>query len=291
MRSSAIHRTIAALMAAVLSAAIALPAFAQAAPATAPSSAGAAPATPAPAAAVDPEQSLAQSRELIKAGEYDQAIELLRGTIERAHPSPAALREAYLLLIKTHVFVGNSLKRQPQGRTASELEYDEARRLIGECLGLRELRHTTPEPESEFPPEMVQFFHDVRGRMLGGIRVAGVVPRAAMVTLDGDTLRPASGAQLLEATDVPVGAHLVLVRSPGYVPQTDQVRVSPGSTLELSYTLHRQRTRWWYATRIGAGVVSLGTLVALGYAARSTPGSTAGPGALPGPPPPPSSNH
>src|SRR5262249_10729791 len=72
-------------------------------------------------AATDLDASLAQSRELIKGGDYDHAIELLRGAIGQAGHRTERLREAYLLMIKTDVMAGNFRRLQPQGREASAL--------------------------------------------------------------------------------------------------------------------------------------------------------------------------
>src|SRR5438105_3749477 len=172
---------------------------------------------PAPAPS-EPEQSLARSRELIKEAQYDQAIELLQGAIHQLGPRPELLREAYLLLVKTVVFDANYLMTQPNGRAAADQMYDKAERLIAECLTVRELRHTRPEPASDYPAEMIQRFRDVRARMFGGVRLGDVSPAGALVMLGADTLKRAGSAGAFEMADVPVGEHLLSIRFPGYRP-------------------------------------------------------------------------
>src|SRR4030095_580098 len=126
---------------------------------------------PPTSSASDSTSTLESARELIKNGEYDAAIETLRSSIRNARSAPAILRDSYLLLIKTYVFIGNDLKFRPQGREASHLNYQEAKKLIAECLGIEMLRHTRPEPASEYPPEMLAFFTEVRSQIFGSFPV------------------------------------------------------------------------------------------------------------------------
>lgn len=235
----------------------------------------------------DPDASLDQARELIKDGDYDHAIEILRAAIERARSRVATLRNAYLLLIKTYVFLGNDFKFKPQGREASNLNYQEAKALIAECLGIRELRHTHPEPASEYPEEMIRFFAEGRSRIFGSFRVAELEPAGAVVLLDADTLRALPGDSLIGDVDLAVGKHLVVVRARGYKDVTEEITISPNSTLERPYHLARRRGAAWYAT-IGAGaagvVGGLIALVASGGESSTTPALEP----LPPAPPPPS---
>ena len=228
---------------------------------------------------------LASARELIKTGEYDRAIEVLKSAIAGGRGDPARLRDGYLLLIKTYVFLGNDLKFKPQGREVSNLNYRAARELIAECLRVKDLRHTRPEPASEYPPEMVSAFTEVRGQIFGSFRVVGLEPRDALISLDGDTLRALQPGSLLGDVDVAVGPHRVVVRAPGFMLVTEEVSISPNSTIERSYQLKRRRSRVWYAT-VGTGTVGVvGGLIAL--LARGA-GGAAAVEPLPGAPPPPS---
>jgi hypothetical protein len=227
--------------------------------------------------------SLTEARELIKNGDYDRAIDVLRAAIAHSQDRPALLGDAYLLLIKTYVFLGNDFKFKPQGRTASNLNYGEARDLIAEALMIPALRHIRPEPATDYPPEMIGFFEETRGRLFGGFRVVELEPAGAVVLLDADTLR-AMGDALLGASDVPVGPHSVMVRAPGYKDLSETVTISPRGRLERSYRLERKRGPWWYAGRVAGAAGILGGAIAL-VAGR---GSSSGDTPLPGAPPPPS---
>ena len=230
------------------------------------------------------DERLSDAREMIKSGDYDHAIDVLKTAIAERRSTLGHLREAYLLLVKTYVFLGNDLKFKPQGREASNLNYKAAREMIAECLRIRELRHTQPEPASEYPPEMISAFAEVRGQVFGSFRVASLEPRNAMVFLGGDTLRALPADSLLGDVDLAIGPHLVVVRAAGFKDVTEEISISPNSTLERSYRLPKRRSRTWYATVATGTIGVVGGLVAvLTHGGGSTP--TAQP--LPGAPPPP----
>jgi len=227
---------------------------------------------------------LDHARELIKTGDYDGAIETLKGALERAHPHRDALRDAYLLLIKTHVILGNENKFKPQLRAASDLSYQEAKRIIAECLRTRELRHTRPEPASEYPREMIAFFAEVRGEIFGSFRVAGLDPPEAVVLLDTDTLRTLPGEKSLGDVDVTVGSHVVVVNATGYQGLTEKVSTSPNSMLERTYHLQRRKGAVWYtAVTTGAVGVVYGVVALLSGKTDTTKPAEPLP---PAPPPP-----
>jgi hypothetical protein len=241
--------------------------------------------SPQPNPAGQPVASLDDARELIKVGDYDGAIQILKATIERERQQIPVLRDAYLLLIKTHVYVGNEFKSKPQGRTNSNLQYQEARRLIGECLRTRELRHVRPDPPSEYPEEMVRFFAEIRGQIFGSFRIVSLEPRDAVVLLDSDTLSALPPDSLLGDVDIAIGPHLVVVRSKGYKDLTEEIAISANSTLERSYRLNRKHGAGWYAT-MGAGALAVvGGVVALATGGGST--EPPPPEPLPGAPNPP----
>ncbi len=227
---------------------------------------------------------LERAREMLRDGDYDRSIEVLKGALERAGSDPERLRETYLLLIKTYVFLGNDLKFKPQGREASNLNYQEARRLIAECLGRRELRHMYPEPASQYPPEMVTFFAETRRNIFGAFRVQEVVPATALVLLDGDTLRTLPGETQMGDVDIATGEHVVVVSAPGFKETTDRITIAPDVTLERSYRLVKRKGGMWYATR-GAGALGLVGGVIAAIASRGGTGPTAAP--LPSAPDPP----
>jgi hypothetical protein len=230
-------------------------------------------------------QAIDLARALIRDGEYDRSIELLKGALATAIEATERRRELYLLLIKTYVFLGNDYKFRPQGREASNLNYQEARRLIAECLATPELRHTRPVPASDYPPEMLTFFDEARRQMFGAYRVTQITPPDAIVLFDGDTLRPAPGDTLLGGENIPIGEHTVVVTAKGHSSFTDRFTIAPDVTTERSYRLQKRRGPWWYATRGGAalGLVVGGVAALVGGGSEGTPP----PEPLPGAPDPP----
>lgn len=246
------------LMTAVLGVLLFMTAFPSGVPAQATAAAGSV-AAPPPAAATVPgadasDAPIEQARDLIKSGDYDRAIETLRQVITQERGSLPRLRVAYLQLIKTYVFLGNDYKLKPQGREASNLNYKAARELIADCLSVPALRHTQPEPASEYPPEMVGFFVEVRAKLFGSFGLGGVTPASAVVLLDGDTLRLLPGRDMRGEADLGLGRHVVVLRAAGYRDLTDEITISPNALLERRYALTRRRGAWWYAMRAGAVV-------------------------------------
>lgn len=237
-------------------------------------------------AAMPPEQALAQARELVKSGDNDRAVELLKAAlVARALPT-ALQRDLYLQLIKTYVYLGNDLRFRPQGREAANLNYRAARERVAECLAIPALRHTKPEPVTDYPAEMVRLFGEVRAERFGAFRVVGVEPAEATVRFDGETLKlSASGVR--GDDDLAVGPHRVEVSAPKHRTLTETVTITPGATLERSYSLTRNRGARWYVTRgalaVGVGV-GLGLLVGHG----NGQGGTTAESPLPAAPPPPS---
>jgi hypothetical protein len=232
----------------------------------------------------DPDAVLQTARELIKTGKYGHAIETLQALVAQLEPNTEIRRDAYLLLIKAFVYTGNGFKGTEDGQSNMKLNYGEARKLIAECLGIRELRHTRPEPETDYPEEMVAFFKDVRAQVFGAFRVTNVSPADAIVLFGADTLRTMAGETLLGGDDLAVGTHLVVVRAPGYRDLTAEVKISPGATVEQSFELTRHHGTLWYASRVGAALGVVGGLVA--FLVKPSDGPTVDP-PLGGPPPPP----
>lgn len=248
------------------------------------------PAAPAPdstrTARTAAERTVAESRELLKSGDYDRAIDILKAALA-AGPYPAPLtRDLYLQLVKTYVTLGNDLKFRPQGREASNLNYRAARERIVECLSNPAQRHTRPEPATDYPPEMVRLFAEVRAERFGAFRVVAVAPAAATVRFDGDTLEAAAdGAR--SSDDVPVGTHSVVVSAPGCRTLAETVSVSAGATMERSYRLVPRRGTRWYATRglvLAGAAVGVGVLIGHGGGQGTGPTESLLP-AAPAPPP------
>jgi tetratricopeptide (TPR) repeat protein len=207
-----------------------------------------------------PQTSLDRARELLKLGEYDDAIELLKQSILEAQQSPSPLRQAYLLLIRTYVMRGNRYYLEEPG--TAELYYQQAKRTIRECLSRSDLRHTQANPQED-PPQMVDLVNGVRGEIFGSFRVLELTPPDATITMDGDTLRAKPPEETIGAVDVAVGPHQIEIHRDGYPPLVEDITISPNSTLERVYELRKRRSRLVYAGLAGlaaAGVVAIGVL-------------------------------
>lgn len=238
---------------------------------------------PADSIAAAPSEVLGEARELIKGGDYDRAIDVLKSAIDKTRSDTDRLGEAYLLLAKTYVFLGTEYKFKPQGREQSNLNYQAARGVITEALKTPELRHLRPEPASEYPPEMLAMFGEVRSQMFGAFRIANLDPPGVAVTLDGDTLRSFPGDSLIGDVDIPIGQHLVVAREKGYEDLTEEITISPNATLERSYALKKKRSGMWYAGwGTAAAAVVAGTIALLSGGSSSATDQP-----LPGAPPPP----
>jgi len=208
--------------------------------------------------------------------EYEQAIALLEPVLHASSP-PALLGESYLVLVEAHVYRGNVSAADSKER---QLWHDEAASLIRACLGVRELRHVSPEPRERYPSEMVELFDEVRREMFGSFEIGELEPREAEVTFEGTLLeRNASG--ILRRNDVPIGTHELSIRHPGYREIIETIEISPATVAMRSFTLERERGFGWYATRVIAPVaVIAGAAVII----TRTGGEEA---PLPGPPDPP----
>jgi hypothetical protein len=196
---------------------------------------------------VDLDASIQAARQYLKDGEYERAAESLRPAISKARNQITRLRQAYLLLIVTYVYQGNSAKMQVNGLEASRRYYAEAKRYVIECLSTRELRDTSTEPATDYPPEMVELFADVRRDIFGTFRILRLLPPDAVVTIDGDTLQTSPGGSLIQEPSLQIGAHTVTVNHPGYGGIVENIRVNPGDVVERSFELKRRSHRAWYS--------------------------------------------
>ena len=241
------------------------------------------------AAQADIDATLQRARDLIyTSGDYDAAVRLLREEIDWQRPPDAKLREAYLLLIDSMVYLGNAHVADPGGYSTAQILYDEARTTIAQCLRIKELRQTRPEPDSLFAPETKRFFTEVRQQILGGFVVRDLQPEDAIVTLDGDTLRVLPDASGRGDLDLLAGVHDVVIQRQGYGDYVEAIRVQPGVTTTRDYVLKKHRGWKWYATRVTGVAVVTGGIVALvaGGGEEAPPAAEPLP-AAPGPPPAP----
>jgi hypothetical protein len=191
------------------------------------------------------------------------------------------LRASYLLLINTHVQASTYYYDRRQSNT-SILWRDSARDVVVECLQTPGLGDTEPDPESD-PPGMIDLFAEVRREIFGAFRVTSLDPLNADVLVGNEHMGSGDAGLPLERSNLPVGAHLVVVRAEGYEDETDEIVVSPGVTLERTYELSKKKGTGWWLLRGGA--VAAGA-VALGYLIQGD--DTSGePAPLPEPPNPP----
>lgn len=232
----------------------------------------------------DPGAAVTQAREHLKNGAYDAAIKVLRESIDASKDTPQRLPEVYLFLINTYVIRANSFKLKTQEVETAGLYNGKAEDVTRECLGIKELRHTRPDPaNTDYAPETIALFDKVRSEMFGSFQVLELVPSDAIVILDADSLRAAPGDNQIQIRDVPVGAHHVIVRRDGYARVAEDVAIPPNSNVVKNYVLKHKHGRVFLsaAGALAAGAVTGVVLLVKG---RST-SSTVEP--LPEPPPPP----
>jgi hypothetical protein len=227
-------------------------------------------------AAIDPDVAftLENARSALIQGDYDEAIQGLLPALDRLRDQAASgLQDVYLLLIKTYVTAGNFHRLRPQGSVTAELHHDRARELTEECLLTEGLSHTRPVPSSDYPDEMIRMFELVRSEKLGSLRIVGLEPQNAMVTLDGRTIKAPGSETLPEVTDLVAGPHDLVIRADGFRERVELLRIMPGSTLEREYALEKRRGVRWWATRVAAASILLGTgaAVVLGGEDGSSP--------------------
>jgi hypothetical protein len=212
-------------------------------------------ASPAPAMQTpqqQPSTALAQARAHMSAAEYEEAIAILEPVVEGTRFDPNLLQETYLMLVEAHVYAGN---RSPAG-TEQQRSYEKARELIRECLGVRELRRTRPEPPDRYPAEMLKFFDEVRGEIFGSFEITQLEPSDAEVTFDGEAL--AAGADgIWRAVDVPIGARLLVIRHSDYEVFTEDIVIEPAKLVSRPYALRRKKGFGWYATFVAAPLAAV----------------------------------
>ncbi len=236
---------------------------------------------PTAASSLDVDSSLEQARVFMTSLEYEKAIAVLEPVLEETRFNPDRLRETYLLLIEAHVYGGN---RSAIGSKEQQLWYDEARDLIRECLGVRELRHTLPDPPERYPSEMLGLFESVRRETFGAFEITQLEPRDAEVVFDGETLVPGDDG-VWRVANVPVGVRMLVIRKSGYEDFTEDVEIAPATLVSRPYELRKRKGFGWYATRVAAPVmVAVGVVVGLTAGGSETPAAEE---PLPVPPLPP----
>lgn len=218
-----------------------------------------------PAAFADPEDRTIYDKfedvsSLRSQGQYDQAIELLRGIITEHAESEEILRRAYSDLVFTLL---------------SKQDFDTAADIASEAL--YRFPDLTADPVY-FPPTVDEVYDDLRDRLFGALNVA-TRPDSCQIFL-GDEL---VGLSPLSLRYVRVGEYALKASKPGYNDELTIVRIESGHPTSVPLSLQRDRGRMWWLVRVGPAVLVTGVLLALQV--RDKGGGE--PGSLPAPPPPP----
>jgi hypothetical protein len=218
-----------------------------------------------PAALADPEDQTIYDKfeevsSLRSQGQYEEAIELLRGIITEHAGSEEILRRAYSDLVFTLL---------------SKQDFDTATDIATEALF--RFPDLTADPVY-FPPTVNEVYADLRDRLFGELNVA-TRPDSCQIFL-GDEL---VGLSPLSLQYVRVGEYALKASKTGYNDELTIVRIEPGYPTSVPLSLQRDRGRMWWLLRVGPAVLVTSALLALQL--RDKGGGE--PGSLPEPPPPP----
>ena len=196
-------------------------------------------------------------------GQFDQAIEVLKGIIQENASSDEVLRLAYSNLVYTYYVAGDPAKEEAAAREALERFPD--------------LR----ADDVQFPSVINDGFERLRREMFGSLVIGK--PEEAGVSIDGVL----KGNTPINLPLIRVGSHQLVVSKSGYADYADSVQIEPGVVRQLDVSLTRQKDRWWWLTRVGAPVAAtVGVVVAL-LVGGDEEGTTPEPEPLSEPPPPP----
>lgn len=194
-------------------------------------------------------------------GQYDKAIEILRGIITEYSKSDEVLRRAYCDLVFTLM---------------SKQDADGAAQSAREAL----LRF--PELAADpvyFPPRVNELYDQLRNELYGALHVL-TKPDSCRVFL-GEAFM---GFSPLHVEYVRVGDYVMNLSKSGYKDEASPLRIEPGSPTSVQLSLQRERGKKWWLLRTGPGAVLAGVLAYLGLRGEE---AAAAPEPLPGPPSPP----
>ena len=196
-------------------------------------------------------------------GQFEKAIEVLKGIIQEYSDTDEVLRLAYNNLVYTYYVANDAASQEAAAREAlvrfPDLRADDVR----------------------FPATINEGYERLRGEMFGSLVINK--PIGARVFVDGNH----KGDTPITLPLVPVGRHELLVSKSGYTDHTEAVDIGPGVVRQLEVSLDRQKDKWWWLTRVGAPVAALAAGIALAFTAGGDEGTTPEPQPLPEPPPPP----
>jgi len=196
-------------------------------------------------------------------GQFEQAIEVLKGIIQEYSNSDDVLRLAYNNLVYTYYVANDPANEEAAAREALERFPD--------------LR----AGDVQFPAVINDGYERLRREMFGSLVINK--PEGARVFLNGEP----KGDTPITLPLVRVGRHELVVSRSGYNDYTETIEIEPGVVRQLDVSLTRQKDRWWWLTRVGAPVAAtVGVVVAL-LVGGGDEGTTPEPEPLSEPPPPP----
>jgi len=195
-------------------------------------------------------------------GQYDRAIEILKGIIAEFTKSDEVLRRAYNDLVFTLMS-----KQDIDGATESAKQ------------GLSRYPDLAADP-LYFPPRVNELYGNLRSQMYGSLFVA-TNPKSCRVFLGEAFI----GVSPLNMKYVKVGGYTLNLSKSGYKDESSPVRIEPGSPTSMQLSLQKEHGKKWWLMRAGPGAV-LASVLAY-FQLRGEKG-TAQPEPLPGPPSPPS---
>jgi tetratricopeptide (TPR) repeat protein len=191
-------------------------------------------------------------------GQYDQAIDILKGIIAQFARSDEILQRAYNDLVFT------LMSKQD---------------LDGAAQSAREALARYPDLAADpvyFPPRLNELYGNLRSQMYGSLFVA-TKPESCRVFLGKSFV----GVSPLNVKYVKVGGYTLNLSKSGYKDESSPVRIEPGSPTNMQLSLQKEHGKKWWLLRAGPGAVLAGVLTYLGL--RGGEG-TAPAEPLPGPP-------
>lgn len=200
-------------------------------------------------------------RKTLASGEYERAIAELNQAIADYSDSEDFLRSAYNHLVFTYF-------------TMRDLEsFDQKAREA-----LRRFPDLTASTV-EIPMQVNQKYDELRRVMFGSLSI--IKPSHCRVFLDGEF----QGQTPVSLHHVAVGVHRLELTRSGFRDYSEQVRIEPNSLLTMDVSLHRNRTKTWWITRLAACVGVVGGIALWTHDGDGK--ESPGPEPLPSPPSPP----
>ena len=204
-------------------------------------------------------------------GEFDRAIDVLRGIIQEHEHSDEISRRAHNDLVFT-ILSKRSIASNDEARRALDAE---ARTLATDAL------RRFPDLVADrhyFPAEINLIYDDLRETMFGEVHIE-TSPANCRVRI-GDAYE---GTSPISIAYFPVGTYRLEISRDGYTPRAATLAVIPGGLVQREISLSKRRGRkWWLVPTIAGAAIVAGVAMSGG-----DDGGDSDNGELPGPPPPP----